>query len=66
MKTYFVPMNLNEFRDRLSRSLGCRCSLADVRSLLENAGFEETWLGWFTHDMRPLMIALYPQRLGHA
>ncbi len=64
MNTFLIRMNLEELRDRLSRYLRCPCSLADARSILLNAGFVESSLGWLTRDMRPLMIAFYAPRGG--
>lgn len=59
MTTYLLRLNLNTLGERLSRTLRCRLSAADVRSLLQSAGFVESPLGWLTHDVRPLMLVCF-------
>lgn len=56
MCTYLLQLDLDSLCVRLSRSFGCRLGVADVRGLLESAGFVESPLGWLTHDVRPLMM----------
>jgi hypothetical protein len=56
MRTYLLRLDLNTMCERLSRSFGCRLGVADVRGLLQSAGFVESPLGWLTHDVRPLMM----------
>ena len=56
MSPYLLRLDLNALSERLSHSLGCRLSVADVRGILENAGFVESPFGWLTNDMRPLMM----------
>jgi hypothetical protein len=64
MTTYLLQLNLNVLRERLSRGLRCPCTVADVRSYLESAGFVESPQGWLAHDLRPLMIAVHRPRVG--
>ena len=63
MRTYLLQLDLSSMCVRLSRSFGCRLGVADVRSLLQSAGFVESPLGWLTHDVRPLMM-MFVRRSG--
>ncbi|MFH1746117.1 MAG: hypothetical protein ABIG44_03620 [Planctomycetota bacterium] len=60
MNAYLIQFDLNVLRMKLSHSLGCPLSIADVREYLESAGFVESQRGWLTSDLRPLMLAYLP------
>ena len=64
MNAYLVQFDLRTLSERLSRELGCRLSVGDLRELLRDLGFVESAHGWLTTDPRMLMLALAP--LGRA
>ena len=57
MSSYLVQLDLISLARRLSQSLGCRLSAADVRKILHRAGSVELSGGWLMSDLRPLMVA---------
>ena len=57
MNAYLVQLDLSALSKRLSRWLGCRLSVADVRDLLRRTGFTESDFGWLTTDVRPMILA---------
>ena len=60
MNAYLVHFDLAQLSQRLSEWFSCRLSVADVRELLQAAGFVESTYGWLTSDLRPLMLVSVP------
>jgi len=60
MSAFLIQLDLGMLSERLSRCLGCRLSIGELRKLLLDVGFVESGRGWLTTDPRLVMLFLVP------